>query len=231
MQKKQSFRKFLDGKGYYIALAVCILAVGISALVFYRTVNDVTDVDESSLSIPATTDKPAVTTPSVPDSAVPDQTKEPSTKDDAPSVPTVALDQTPAAARVCDPVEGETIAVFSTDALAYNETMGDWRTHDGVDIATPLGTKVYAMMDGTVSAVYDDDYLGTVVTLEHSQGWSTLYANLTSVPAVKAGDVVKAGQVIGAVGQSAMLEVASRPHLHLEVYRYGTLTDPTLLLG
>jgi len=219
MQKKQSkFRKFLDGKGYYIALAVCVLAVGVSALVFYRTVSDVTEVDEPALSVPATV-KPAA--PAVEPPA--DETQE--------NVPTVALDPTPAVVEVCDPVEGETIAVYSVEALAYNETMGDWRTHNGVDIATPLGTKVCAVMDGTVTAVYDDDYLGTVVTVEHQEGWSTLYANLTGVPAVEAGDTVKAGEVIGAVGQSAMLEVGSRPHLHLEVYRYGTLTDPNLLIG
>jgi len=230
MQKKQSkFRKFLDGKGYYIALAVCVLAVGVSALVFYRTVSDVTEVDEPALSVPATV-KPAAA-PSAgedkPDAAV----VEPPADETQENVPTVALDPTPAVVEVCDPVEGETIAVYSVEALAYNETMGDWRTHNGVDIATPLGTKVCAVMDGTVTAVYDDDYLGTVVTVEHQEGWSTLYANLTGVPAVEAGDTVKAGEVIGAVGQSAMLEVGSRPHLHLEVYRYGTLTDPNLLIG
>ena len=120
---------------------------------------------------------------------------------------------------------------FSVDALAYNETMGDWRTHNGIDYAAPLGAKVCAVTDGVVAAIYEDDYLGTVVKIEHSDGWSTLYANLTAVPSVSAGDAVKAGQVIGAVGQTAMLEVSARPHLHLEVYRYGAVTDPALLLG
>ena len=231
MQKKQSkLRKFLDGKGYYIALAVCILAVGVSALVFYRTVNDAGKVDSSNLSVPVVT-KPAVTEPSGNQSPAGDTQPQKTPGTSGSSVPTVALDEPPAVVQVCDPVEGETIAVYSVEALAYNETMGDWRTHNGVDIATPLGAKVCAIMDGTVTAVYDDDYLGTVVTIEHREGWSTLYANLTGVPAVSAGDTVGAGQVIGAVGQSAMLETASQPHLHLEVYRYGTLTDPELLLG
>ena len=232
MQKKQTFRKFLDGKGYYIALAVCILAVGVSALVFYFPLNDATDVEESSLSVPATA-QPSTLAPQSDELDTPDDPEDPEAPSTAgqDSVPTVSFDPAPAAAEVCDPVEGETIAVYSVEALAYNETMGDWRTHNGVDIATPLGTKVCAIMDGTVTAVYDDDYLGTVVTVEHQQGWSTLYANLTAVPAVSAGDQVEAGQVLGAVGQSAMLEVGSRPHLHLEVYRYGTLTDPSLLVG
>lgn len=232
MQKKGSFRKFLDGKGYYIALAVCILAVGVSALVFYRTANEVADVEESQLSVPVPVQPSLSGSLSETDNGTTAASRETETQTSTEdSVPTVALEPNPSAIQVCDPVAGETIALFSVEALAYNETMGDWRTHNGIDIATPLGAKVYAILDGAVTAVYDDDYLGTVVTIEHSQGWSTLYANLTGVPAVEAGDEVKAGQVIGAVGQSAMLEVASRPHLHLEVYRYGNLTDPDLLLG
>lgn len=232
MQKKHSIRKLLSGKGYYIVLAVCILAVGVSALIFYRTVSNATGTDEpaQTLSVPATTN------PANPSTAAPSTQPERDTPqlEEEKSVPTASLEPEaadPEPIRVVAPVEGETIAAFSADALAYNPTMADWRTHDGVDIGVQLGDKVYAIMDGVVAAVYEDDYLGTVVVLEHAEGWRTLYANLTAVPAVDAGDSVHAGQVIGAVGQTAMLEVASQPHLHLEVYRYGALTDPALLLG
>lgn len=226
MQKKHSIRTFFNGRGYYIVLAVCILAVGVSALIFYRTVADVTGEGEpdQSLSVPAVAQEQP-------------QTDKPASDGGKKDVPTVSLDdpapaEVPAAAlMVCSPVEGEPMVGFSVDALAYNETMGDWRTHNGIDYAAPLGAKVCAVTDGVVAAIYEDDYLGTVVKIEHSDGWSTLYANLTAVPSVSAGDAVKAGQVIGAVGQTAMLEVSARPHLHLEVYRYGTVTDPALLLG
>src|SRR5699024_3731801 len=125
--------KFLDGKGYYIALAVCILAVGVSALVFYFTLSDATDVEESSLSVPATA-RPSTLAPQSDELDTPDDPEDPEDPSTAgqDSVPTVSFDPAPAAAEVCDPVEGETIAVYSVEALAYNETMGDWRTHNGV---------------------------------------------------------------------------------------------------
>jgi len=225
MQKKHSIRKFLNGRGYYIVLAICVVAVGISAVIFYRTIRGAADPaePEPSLSVPVTA-QPAEPS-AAPAETMQEQPAVPS------SVPTVSLEVEPEPEPViCRPLTGETLAAFSADALAYNVTMADWRTHNGVDIAAALGTDVCAVMDGVVTAVYDDDYLGTVVSVEHAGGWRTLYANLTAAPAVSAGDAVRAGQFLGAVGQTAMLEVASRPHLHLEVYRYGELTDPDTLL-
>ena len=231
MQKKHSIRKFLNGRGYYIVLAVCVVAVGVSGLIFYRTIRGAAEPAESaeptaSLSVPVTAQPSESTTQPVEKTA-----ERPAV---SPTVPAVSLEIEPEPV-ICrpladGPLAGETLAAFSADALAYNATMADWRTHDGVDIAAALGDDVCAVMDGVVSAVYDDDYLGTVVTIEHDDGWRTVYANLTAAPDVSAGDMVQAGQIIGAVGQTAMLEVASRPHLHLEVYRYGELTDPDELL-
>ena len=227
MQKKHSIRKFFEGRGYYLVLAGCILAVGVSALIFWRTLSHTGEESpaEPALSVPAVT---AGDDASTAESETPET---PALAGAEESVTAAALDDSPAAVcLICEPVEGPSIAGFSADALAYNETMADWRTHDGIDIAAPLGTKVCAVMDGVVTAVYDDDYLGCVVRLEHDEGWTTVYANLTAVPAVQAGDAVRAGQTIGAVGQSAMLEVAAQPHLHFETWRYGALTDPSLLL-
>ena len=233
MQKKHSIRKFLNGRGYYIVLAACVVAVGISGLIFYRTIRSTTEPTEpaeptASLSVPATTQPAESPTP-----PAKKETEQPSVA--SPTVPAVSLEIEPEPV-ICQPLAegplaGETLAAFSADALAYNATMADWRTHNGVDISAALGADVRAVMDGVVTAVYDDDYLGTVVTIEHDNGWRTLYANLTAAPDVSAGDTVQAGQIIGAVGQTAMLEVASQPHLHLEVYRNGELTDPDQLLN
>ena len=51
------------------------------------------------------------------------------------------------------------------EALAYSETMGDWRTHDGMDLAVSLGTKVIATAAGTVSKVFEDPFMGTTVEI------------------------------------------------------------------
>ena len=83
-----------------------------------------------------------------------------------------------------------------------------------------------ATQDGTITAVYEDDYLGNVVVVSHSGDLATLYANLTEEPSVSVGDKVLAGEVLGQVGNSALLETAESSHLHFEVYENGTPVDP-----
>ena len=63
-------------------------------------------------------------------------------------------------------------------ALAYDETMSDWRTHDGIDIEAKYGTVVSAMASGTVTKVYYDDLYGTTVVTEREDGLRCTYANL-----------------------------------------------------
>ena len=94
---------------------------------------------------------------------------------------------------VVAPLAGETVTAFSMDALQYNETLGDWRTHDGIDIAAPAGTSVVAASGGTVLSVADDDRLGTTVVLSHPDGYETTYASLQEDVRVQ-GDSVSAGE-------------------------------------
>ena len=68
--------------------------------------------------------------------------------------------------------------------------------------------------------------MGTTVTVEHDGGYQTTYANLQTDPPVEAGDIVSAGQIIGAVGATAAAESAQGPHLHFSVSKYGEAIDP-----
>lgn len=129
------------------------------------------------------------------------------------------------------PVLGETVAAFSVNELRYNETLGDWRTHDGVDIAAAEGEGVVAACSGTVVSVTDDDLMGTTVVLEHDDGYQTTYANLRSDPPVAQGQYVSAGQLIGAVGSTALIESAEGPHLHFSVTRDGDAVNPEEFLS
>ena len=115
---------------------------------------------------------------------------------------------------------------FSVEALAYNETMGDWRTHNGLDIAAERGAQVLAAAAGQVSALYQDDLMGTVVEIDHGQGLVSQYANLAATPAVKVGDEVATGAVIGSVGDTASLESGSQAHLHYALLKEGSPVDP-----
>ena len=124
------------------------------------------------------------------------------------------------------PVSGSTQAAYSVDALQYNATTQDWRTHAGVDLAASVGTPVKAAGSGVVTAVYDDEFLGTTVVINHPDGHVSQYSNLAVMPSVSAGDSVEAGQTIGAVGETALLEIADEPHLHFAVYANGDTIDP-----
>ena len=126
---------------------------------------------------------------------------------------------------------GEEVAAFSVDELTYNETLGDWRTHDGIDIAAEVGTQVIAACSGVVTAVRDDDMMGTLVTIAHDDGYETTYANLRSSPGVGEGQYVSAGEVIGAVGSSSIAEFSMPAHLHFSVSKDGVPCDPAEFLN
>ena len=125
---------------------------------------------------------------------------------------------------------GDVLTAFSMEELVYSPTLGDWRTHNGVDIAAQQGTTVLAASAGAVLSVTDDPLMGTTVVLEHDNGYQTTYANLQAKPNVEAGDPVSAGQIIGAVGTTAAAE-SGQPHLHFAVTKDGKAVDPNEYLN
>lgn len=95
--------------------------------------------------------------------------------------------------------------------------------HDGLDIVAPADTPVYAVADGTVTAVQNArGGKGNMVTITHSGGYVTRYAHLGSV-SVKKGKTVKRGQMIGTVGDSGR---SFTTHLHYEILKDGEPQDP-----
>jgi murein DD-endopeptidase MepM/ murein hydrolase activator NlpD len=230
--KSGRFRKFFQEKGYYIVLFLCIAAVGISGYLFLssavaekNSLNDQTLSVATSAAVPSGRGKTQKTGAKADDgSAEPDSARE--------SAETAAILEGDDAARANAaslrvwPVSGQALAGYSMDALRYNATMKDWRTHEGVDLAAKDGESVKAACAGTVTAVYDDEFLGTTVVLTHADGYSTQYSNLAAVPAVKVGDSVEAGAVIGSVGGTAILEAGEEPHLHFAAFCNGTPMDP-----
>lgn len=97
--------------------------------------------------------------------------------------------------------------------------------HAGVDVAADDGTPVHAADDGTVIRSEWATTRGNVVTVDHGD-WTTLYQHLHT-RAVRVGDTVAAGDVIGTIGSTGL---ATGPHLHLELRRHGVLTDPAGLV-
>ena len=99
--------------------------------------------------------------------------------------------------------------------------------HNGLDIAAPRGTPVYAMTDGVVLLAADNFYYsGNFILLDHGFGLNSSYLHL-SKKFVKAGDYVKKGQKIGEIGTTGR---STGPHLHWSVQWYGKRVDPAGLL-
>lgn len=257
--KPNKFVEFLNGKGFYIILIICVAAVGIAgyALFFSGGNGDADDL----LSVPSVS--PIVAAPSItPVPASPKPSSEPLTT----AVPSGALNsgevvmstpkplpasketsepdnatqvvgdaeldppKRPTAGFYVWPLGGEVMVPFSVDELVFSNTMEDWRVHTGADIAGSLGALVSAIGDGVVEDVYDDEMMGKTIVIDHGGSTYSVYKNLAETVKVEAGDTVEAGQTIGAIGASADAESADTPHLHLEVIQAGAQIDPLTLL-
>ena len=105
-------------------------------------------------------------------------------------------------------------------------SLGYWKTHDGVDIKADLGEPVKAMNKGTVTKIWDDPLWGNCMTIDHGNGIVGHCYNLSKEMSVKEGDEVNAGEVIGAVGDTAQAEAAELSHLHFGLKKNGQWIDP-----
>ncbi len=128
------------------------------------------------------------------------------------------------------PVTGEITFDYAMDKLVYSKTLDDWRTHSGIDIASPWGTNVKAVADGVVTDIKNDPRLGITVIVEHDNGLKTVYCNLAAGDTVNPNQKVKQGDFIGCVGNTALFESAEQPHLHFEVLKDNENVDPKLYL-
>jgi murein DD-endopeptidase MepM/ murein hydrolase activator NlpD len=250
--KKFNFSKF-SGKGLAIAVFVCLLAVGGAGIYSYSKVqsslDDILSSDDTSLSVESPVRQITVTTAPV--------TKITSTPEmDANGVPVdqnlldipILVDNsetTPAATDVAAtadntsdisaanvrPVTGEIINGFSDGELVKSKTLGVWKTHDGIDIASPSGENVKSMTSGTVTEVYADQLMGITVVIDHGNGLIGYYSNLNPDIPVVPGDTVSAGSIIGLVGSTADAEVSEDPHLHFALKKNNAWIDPAALLS
>jgi len=123
---------------------------------------------------------------------------------------------------------GNVIKEWSADIPVFSNTMEDYRLHLGVDISAAIGTPVYAVADGTVESVEFHPMMGQTVVITHANGYKSIYQNMqTAVPSgIQAGVTVKAGDAIGTVGDTALIEISEDPHLHFELYKDDVCENP-----
>lgn len=241
---KRQAASIFGGMGFYIALLVCAIAAGVVG--YYALVNNEAEVQEDpvqtvdrqeendAVAVDVPEDEPAKPVisdePVVVESLQPEEiSQEPAEEASAPVTKNEAASS--GTMETVNPVMGDTVSVFSVDILTYDETLGDWRTHDGMDIQATAGTAVAAAAAGTVLSVTEDGLLGTMVVIDHHNGYTTTYASLQPETEVLAGDEVSAGTVIGTVGNTSLSEAGLGAHLHFAVSKDGVPVNPEDFLG
>ena len=112
--------------------------------------------------------------------------------------------------------------ITSGFAQRFHPILQHWRAHNGVDYSAPTGTPVRSVADGLVEFAGRQNGYGNVVTVQHANGRSTLYAHLSRID-VRVGQRIEQGHSIGAVGATGW---ATGPHLHFEFRVNGEFQDP-----
>lgn len=241
-EEKQESRRL---PGFYIALCCCVIAIGVAGYLTER--NSGKTPDEESIAAGESAVLPASDTivqnpiaQSVPASNTADNVaadeisgSEISAETETKSADNSAADETdedaPAAVIAAEPAfivpaAGAILEGYS-DKLLYNSALGDWRTHNGVDIAVEEGSSISCIADGTVKEI-SEDALGMYVTIEHDGGFMSKYRSLSGVEDISEGSEIKSGEVIGIVTASKG-ESVTEPHIHFELYKDGEVVNPT----
>ncbi|MDO4618059.1 MAG: M23 family metallopeptidase [Clostridia bacterium] len=226
MERKREKKR--DEVGLYIAIVCCVLAIAV--LGYVNSSKEKNEVKERLLSeevgenviVPETiksnpTPLPVLTGEEEQEIIIPSEK------------PVAKAQEVKEEARLSKPVGGDIHEEYK-GTLVYYPVIGEWRTHNGVDISCEIGDSVTASADGVVLE-HTVDSMGYGIKIDHGDGLITVYSNLQENPNVKIGDPVKKGDVIGYVGQSALADLSDKMHLHFEVIENGEYKNPKDYLG
>jgi murein DD-endopeptidase MepM/ murein hydrolase activator NlpD len=115
-----------------------------------------------------------------------------------------------------------------TSSFGYRPSpfTGRLQNHQGLDLAAPAGTAVYAALEGTVAETGRDAVYGNYIIVSHRDNWVSLYGHLQAIDVAK-NAAVRKDTVIGRVGSTGQ---STGPHLHFEIRKNGRALDPGKLL-
>ena len=216
-------------KGFALALALCVAAVGITGYVYYRSADQVQEAavqetyEDVLVGTLGTEDIPVIATqPQATTGTAPAATEATAAATEPTRKKTL---------KTMSPVEGDPIFGYSMEALSYNQTTRDWRVHNGIDLAAENNAPVMAAADGEIYTVFEDNTMGHTVVIRHNDGYTTCYSSLSDSVAVKPGDKVTMGDTIGYAADSAIVESALGSHVHFSVTHYDEPMDPNEFLS
>lgn len=228
----------------YIVLAIAITAtmvISVVSAVNRRKKDNVNVPDVTNAVESETAQETKKETSSLPHTLPPvtvekgDKTKEPeNTESLTPEPETTEKTEPTAVERIyVVPVSGYVVKDYTMDMPVYSVTMNDYRAHNGTDFFASAGDPVYSFTDGTVSKIYYDPMMGQTVEIDHGDGLVSVYQNLqiTLPDNIEEGVKVSAGDVIGAVGETSLVECAEVSHLHFSIMKDGAYEPPADYIG
>ncbi|MDR2375827.1 MAG: M23 family metallopeptidase [Treponema sp.] len=112
--------------------------------------------------------------------------------------------------------------ITSSFGPRINPVTGRFRIHEGLDLAAPMGTDVFAAEAGLVTETGSDPIYGNYIVIKHGDDWASLYGHLSQIDVVLHQEL-RSGSVIGKVGSTGQ---STGPHLHFELRRNGKAQDP-----
>ena len=102
--------------------------------------------------------------------------------------------------------------------------LGYTRAHRGIDYASPLGTEIYAVGDGTITMRGWSGGYGNIVRIRHANGYETGYGHMNGFASGQSvGSYVRQGEIIGYVGSTGL---STGPHVHFEMKKNGSYVNP-----
>lgn len=249
MENKEKNPNPIVNRAAYITI-LTLLAVMAVLVVMTSTANrarreEAITVPPAQTGIPGTTPPLTTTAPkhtTAPETtAAPITTAAPETTAPAPVTtapetaksdkPTAAEPTTPVAEtlpRLLLPVSGSLLRAHDLEVPVWSNTMADYRTHCGMDIAAQMGASVCSAADGVIAQIWTDPMMGQCISVKHAGDGLTIYRNLSPIlpVGIAEGVEVRAGQLIANVGESAMIEIAEEPHVHFELMIGGEYVNP-----
>lgn len=127
------------------------------------------------------------------------------------------------------PVEGEIIMKYSSEAPVYFQTVGVFKTNEGILIAANEGDSIKCGCDGVVSNLYTDDEHGDMIEISVGDNYTVTYGQVKDIK-VNVGDEVKASQEIASVASPTSYFASEGAHVYMEVREGQESVDPLLLL-
>ena len=212
----------------YLALFVCLVAVGIGSVVGLTSRNEsggTEDFSRVTVQWSIENEEPLTDNANIGISGIADERIY-----TVPETTEKIEENKPYSGDFALPMGTDIIKDFSNGEMVQSKTMGDWRVHSGVDFGGSAGNKVVAVADGKVTAVYDDSFWGTVVEIDHGNGMTARYCGLKSGSCLPEGSEVKKYDKIGSLGHIPV-EISDPDHLHLEILIDGETVDPLKALN